>query len=454
MQSPQTCPSRHSSRRRSRRLFLGMALLSLVAAAVTPAHAENRFVVRAQEGVDGVQTVTGACVLLGCQVRYSLDGALNGVFLVTTADTVNPAAFLGSIIGVAGIQDAEIDQIVKALGAIAGSAPPGLLDKEPVNYFGTTVWRGYVQQPAAPIVGVASTHSRHGMTGAGVTVAVIDTGVDGSHPALAAVVTAGYDFTRNGGNGSESGDVDQSTMAVVDQAQPYYVNQSTMAVVDQSTMAVVDNPQYAALGHGTIVAGIVHLIAPRAWIMPLKAFRADGSGYSSDVLRAVYYAVRNGAKVLNMSFSYATESRELARAVEYATARGVIAVASTGNDGSKTVVYPAGLANVVGVASTTDGDTLSAFSNYGVQIAAMAAPGEAIVSTYLFGTYAAAWGTSFSTPFVAGAAALLAQVAYWITPAQAAEALGQAVWVSPEVRRGRLDASAAVQAWRNAVASP
>jgi len=70
------------------------------------------------------------------------------------------------------------------------------------------------------------------------------------------------------------------------------VNQSTAAVLDPWSGANFSQPQYAAFGHGTMVAGIVHLVAPTARIMPLKAFRADGSGYLSDVLRAIYFATQ------------------------------------------------------------------------------------------------------------------------------------------------------------------
>ena len=109
------------------------------------------------------------------------------------------------------------------------------------------------------------------------------------------MLVPGYDFTRNREGGAEQGDISQSTMAVLD-GKPGFVNQSTMAVLDQSTMAVLDGPEYAAFGHGTIVAGVIHLAAPRAKILPLKAFRADGSGYASDVLRAIYMASNQGAR--------------------------------------------------------------------------------------------------------------------------------------------------------------
>jgi thermitase len=149
-----------------------------------------------------------------------------------------------------------------------------------------------------------------------------------------------------------------------------------------------------------------------------------------------------------MSFSFSTSSPELKRALDYATGQGLVPVASAGNDSLRVTVYPAGLKNVIGVASTTDVDTLSDFSNYGPDVAWLAAPGEAIVTTYPFGSYAAAWGTSFSTPFAAGAAALLAEISGRVNAAEAAAAEGNAVWVSPEVSRGRLDIPAAIRAWR------
>src|SRR5258708_14938190 len=111
------------------------------------------------------------------------------------------------------------------------------------------------------------------------------------------------------------------------------VNQSTAAVLDKSTAAVLDGgQQYAAFGHGTMVSGIIHLVAPTAQIMPLKAFHADGTGNLSDVLRAIYYATQNHANIVNMSFDFLTYSRELDNATTYATRNNVLCVASVGND--------------------------------------------------------------------------------------------------------------------------
>src|SRR5262249_8501866 len=145
-------------------------------------------------------------------------------------------------------------------------------------------------------------------------------------------------------------------------------------------------------------------------ILPLKAFNADGTGYKSDILRAIYYAVANGARVISMSFSFATYSPEMARAVNFAATAGVISVASAGNDGQQVKVYPAALPNVIDVASTGNLDIPSTFSNYGAPPVWISAPGEAVMTTYPWGTYAAGWGTSFSAPFTSGAAALLLNV--------------------------------------------
>jgi thermitase len=296
------------------------------------------------------------------------------------------------------------------------------------------------------IVRIKEAQNTFGVSGTG-TVAVIDTGVDPNHPVLRPVLVPGYDFTRNTqGAASENADINQSTVAVVDGVPPNYVNNYAAAVVDQSTVAVVDNSQYFAFGHGTMVSGIIHLVAPRAMIMPLKAFTANGSGYTSDILRAVYWATRYGARVINMSFSLPQSSPELKRALDFATGSGAICVASAGNQGSATIVYPAGYDNVIGVASTTNDDVRSIFSNYGSSLVWLAAPGEGVITTYPFGTYAAAWGTSFSAPFVSGTVGLLLQMRSNLTQSDAASAVAHAKILSSDLGHGRLDIVGAIQA--------
>jgi subtilisin family serine protease len=423
--------------------FFGLAVLP------APASAGQRFIVRKQTGLlCGLPLLSSVLSLAGFTLQYPLDGTIGQVYLTTTQSTANPNFLIALLQSLTCVSTAEVDQVVHAQAAGAGSPPPALTDTTPVNYYGVSVREGYVDQPAATIVGLSGVQSKYGLTGNGATVAVIDTGVDPSQPVLSGVLTPGYDFTRNKNGGSEMADVNQSTVAVVDGASPAYVNQSTIACVDQSTVAVVDDNGHAAFGHGTMVAGVVHLVAPHARIMPLKAFAADGSGYASDVLRAIYYAVQNNAKVINMSFSFTSSSNEVANAVRNAQSKGVVTVASAGNDGQQIVVYPAGLPSVIGVASTTDSDGISTFSNFGTQVAFIAAPGEGVVTTYPWGAWAAAWGTSFSAPFASGTAALLVEVSQGVTDAQAASAESHAVLISSEIKYGRLDIGAAVAAYR------
>src|SRR2546426_10763559 len=96
---------------------------------------------------------------------------------------------------------------------------------------------------------------------------------------------------------------------------------SRMLAVDWSRMDadILDTRQVPrTFGHGTMVAGIIHLVAPTAQIMPLKAFETDGRAHLFEILRAIYYAVDHGAKVINMSFSTEQRSAEMKRAINYA----------------------------------------------------------------------------------------------------------------------------------------
>src|SRR2546428_8734833 len=393
---------------RSKALWCFLLLGGLWPARAT---ADNRFIVRDSSGLTSLQQ---DCAILGCTVVRGLDGNLNQLFLLTTPGTIDPTVFLNIVRNTRGVVDAELDQVISLIGGLnmVTTPPSGLTDSAPVSYFGTSVWNGYANQPASTIVNVQNAQNSFGVSGTGI-VADIDTGVDPDHPALKPVLLAGYDFTRSQPGASELTDLNPADFPVYPPqscpgCQPVIVNQSTAAVLDQSTAAVLDGRQYAAFGHGTMVMGVIHLVAPTAQLLPLKAFHSDGTASLADILRAIYYGVQNGANAINMSFDTKTSSTELQKALDYANQSGVICAASAGNDGMQEIVYPAALqTDVMGVASTTNQDTRSSFSNYGSAIVWVAAPGESIVSTYPFNTYAAGWGTSFSAPFVSGAAALL-----------------------------------------------
>jgi subtilisin family serine protease len=434
-----------------RAAFCLLFCLLFLAILSAPAEAQQNVIVRGKSTLllSAEAAVQTACVLLDCSIIESVDGSLGQVFLVAPPPNIPLVTFIGQLTHELGIVDAEPDLLLHVMQQSL-TAPNGLYDPTPVNYYGTSVWNGYANQPAVQIINLQTAQSSFAVTGAGV-VAVIDTGVDPTQPVLQNVLVDGHDFTRNQDGGSETGDINQESMAVVDGAYPNQVNTSTMADVNQNGYSVFSQSQYAAFGHGTMVSGIIHLVAPTAQIMPLKAFHADGTGNLSDVLRAIYYATHNQAKVLNMSFDFSSYSRELDNALSYASRNGVISVASVGNDGQQVTVYPAGLSTVIGVASTSNNDTLSSFSNYGQPPVWVGAPGEGIVTTYPYGTYAAGWGTSFSAPLVTGTVALMLSMSPSLNEQSASHAMSNAVYISPALGYGRLDVNQAVGAWCHAL---
>jgi subtilisin family serine protease len=424
------------------KLYKWVLPLILLAAAATPSAAQQQIIVRDQFGISGLNTT---CLILNCKVSLSLGDPSGQLFLITINDSANPLVFLTFLLNQVGVVDAELDQSVTLIEATAGPIPESLLDETPLPYYGSAVWTGYANQPASGIVRLQQAQVNFHVTGSGI-VAMIDTGVDTSHPALVPVLVQGYNFIDNTPNGDETGTLNQSSAAVLDGAEPAYVNQGTIAVVNQSSAAVLDQPGNADFGHGTMTAGIVHLVAPTAKIMPLKAFSSDGTGYLSDIIRATYYAAQHGSKVISMSFSFNSASKEMANAIHYANKLGIICVASAGNNGTNQVVYPAGIPGVMAVASTSDYGTRSTFSSFGSDVW-VSAPGEGIISTYPYGTYSAGWGTSFSAPFVSGTAALLVQAAPGVNEQSASEAIAHAVPLStPGMGYGELEINQALQA--------
>lgn len=415
-------------------------LISTVTQTLSSSSSSQGVIVRTTLGPAGLQL---QCLLHGCTVVRNLDGQ-GQVYLVRPVQGLLPNLLAGVLKLVTGILDAEVDQVLvippnpSNSPTASGNPPSGLWDNTPVAYYGTTVPQGYVSQPAVQIVRLGQAQSTFNVSGMGI-VADIDTGVDPTHPALQGALLQGYDFTRNQPGGSELTDISTSTPPSCDSCEPAFVNQHTAAMVDQHTAAMVDGTQYAAFGHGTMVAGVIHLVAPKAQILPLKSFHADGTGNLSDIIRGIYYAVQNHANVINMSFDMSQSSTELTDAINYASNNNVIMTASSGNDGELEVVYPAGVRPVLGVASTNDEDQRSTFSNYGNQVVYVAAPGEAIISTYPFGLYAAGWGTSFSSPFVAGTADLILQMQPRDNPSTTSWGISHAKWIGANMGHGRLD---------------
>jgi len=429
-----------------RKLLVVFVLIAFLFAGSLPAAAQNRYIVVTNGGLGSVLNL---CWLLGCQVQGSLDGGVNKTFLVTSPNLISTV--LNLVESLLGITSIEADRVLPLPQRNLSGPAAGLSDTAPVNYYGSIAWHGYVAQPAAQIVRLVDAQSSFGVTGTGI-VAVIDTGVDPNHPVLAPVLLTGYDFTRNQPGANEWLDVAGMQSGVVSDSsanqQPVFVQQSTAAVLDQSTAAVLDGSPYVAFGHGTMTSGLVHLVAPKAKILPLKAFSADGTGKLSDIVAALYYAAQHNANVVNMSFDVSTPSPALTQAVAYANRAGLILVAAAGNENTSASVYPAALNSyVVGIASTTDWDSRSSFSNYGPTDVWIAAPGENIISTYPGGTFASSSGTSFSSPLVAGTADLLLQAKAGANQSKAAGALAHARRLTPDLNQGRLDIYQAVLYW-------
>jgi subtilisin family serine protease len=441
-----------------KRTLQALVILTLMATAgVRPVAAQNRYIVRTNGGLNSVLRL---CLSANCQVQGSLDGQVGQTFLVTSTGNLLTNLLNGTLNlleSLLGIQSVEADRLLPIPLKPLNTIPPGLNDNAPVNYYGTVVWHGYAVQPATQITRLGDAQRGFNVSGTGI-VAVIDTGVDTSHPVLVPVLLPGYDFTRNQPGASEWLDVPQlqsgSTTQSSENQQPVIVQQSSAAILDQSSAAILDGGPYSAFGHGTMTTGLVHLAAPRAKILPLKAFTSNGTGYLSNIVAALYYAVQHQANVVNMSFDVSSPSPALNQAVSYANQKGVVLVAAAGNESTSAPVYPAALkGNVMGIASTTDWDQRSSFSNYGSTDVWIAAPGEYVISTFPGGTYASASGTSFSSPLVAGTAALLLQAKPALRQSDAANAFSHAIRLTPDLNYGRLDVYQALSAWVNSSSS-
>jgi subtilisin family serine protease len=430
-----------------RRLLLVAAVVVLMLAGANPAAAQQRFIVRTN---GGLSSVLNLCLSAGCQVQGSLDGSLGQTYLVTSTGNLLEA-LVGGIVNLLeallGIQSIEPDQLLPIPLPAINNAPYGLRDTALVNYYGSLATHGYAAQPATQIIRLTDAHQGFGVSGTGI-VAVIDTGVDTTHPVLVPVLLPGYDFTRNQAGASEWLDMPQEGTTPT---EPYgAVQQQSAAILDQQSAAILDGKPCGAFGHGTMTSGLVHLAAPHAKILPLKAFSSDGTGYLSNIVAALYYAVQHRANVVNMSFDLSYPSPALSQAVSYANHASVVLVAAAGNENTSQRVYPAAInGSVMGIASTTDWDARSSFSNYGSADVWIAAPGEYVISTFPGGGYAAASGTSFSSPLVAGTAALLLSAKQPMNQSQAASALSHGRPLTPDLNHGRLDAYQALSAWKS-----
>jgi subtilisin family serine protease len=205
-------------------------------------------------------------------------------------------------------------------------------------------------------------------------IAIVDTGIQQSHPDLSSKIVAGYDYVDNDSN-PEDGN-----------------------------------------GHGTHVAGTSAAITnnstggaggcPNCKLMPVRVLDNNGSGTLDAVANGITYAADHGAKVINMSLGASSGATTLQSAVDYAWNKGVFLACAAGNNGNTAANYPGYYSNCFAVASTDSNDAKSSFSTYGTWVE-VAAPGGNIYSTWLNSGYNTISGTSMATPHVAGLAGLL-----------------------------------------------
>ncbi len=263
-------------------------------------------------------------------------------------------------------------------------------------------------------------------TGKNIIIADINSVVDYSHPALRGHLIAGWDFvagSSTGGAGldqssasfldqSSASFLDQSSASFLDQSSAAFLDQSSAAFLDQSSASFLDQSSAAFLdhanpahGHGTLVAGILAAVAPDAMIMPIRTFDDDGNADEFRIAKAIEYAIDNGANVINMSFGMLNNSQIVKHALDDAAKAGVVLVASAGNNNTEFLQFPAGYSSVVSVAAITLDDKKAGFSNFSKTVN-VSSPGVNIISAYPNGLWAAASGTSFAAPIVAGEAAL------------------------------------------------
>ncbi len=291
--------------------------------------------------------------------------------------------------------------------------------------FGNGTPELYHLQSATDDVGMALAHRTS--EGAGARIAILDTGAELTHDALVGHIAASADFIGTSIDGSEQGDgLDNDGDGLVDEAW----------------------------GHGTHVAGIVALVAPRAQLLVGRVLDADGRGDLFSVAVAIEWAMAQDAQVINMSFGMLESSTVLEVALGRADAGGVVCVAAAGNEGTDSPAeYPGSSPHVLSVAALDASDRAATFTSYGSWVA-ISAPGVSIRSSYRDNTYALWSGTSMAAPFVSGTAGLLRSLhAGWRRPdvtarlaatARNVSAANRTLW--PKLGAGALDAGAALEA--------
>jgi subtilisin family serine protease len=250
-----------------------------------------------------------------------------------------------------------------------------------------------------------------GYTGQGITVAVVDSGVDYNHPDLRNNIWV--NAREIPGNG-----IDDDGNGYIDDVQGWdFINN--------------DNTPSDLYGHGTHIAGIIAAanngsgvtgVAYNAQIMPVRVLDEAGFGNYAEIAAGIRYAANNGAHVINLSLGGMSVSNEISTAIQYATGLGAVVVISSGNGGASQPSFPANLTHQWGtsVGAIDSNQQIASFSNRAgaAVVNYVVAPGVSIYSTTPNNTYQYYSGTSMAAPYVAGVAALILSANPALTPAQ------------------------------------
>ncbi|UCC43516.1 MAG: S8 family serine peptidase [Candidatus Zixiibacteriota bacterium] len=284
----------------------------------------------------------------------------SGAFLFQLGPDDNPEEFAEELNQVGKVEYAHPNYLVDDLHPVQGSYP-----------FSDVAGTGsFDDQPAVSTVDLTSAQDL--ASGSGVTVAVIDGGIDIFHPELSGIATYGYDYV----DGDD---------------------------------APFDEPGGQCSGHGTFVAGVIHLGAPDAEIRAYRVIDAEGIGDGFTLAIAIENAVDDGCDIINLSLVLMAEHMAVKDAIAYAASQGVPVICAAGNEGTSLPVYPGAWDLPITVGAVDTAQLLADFSTYGNQID-VCAPGTDIYSTYQDDGFAWWSGTSFATPFVTAQAALLREV--------------------------------------------
>lgn len=320
-----------------------------------------------------------------------------GFFVVSPPDGTSAQEFATSLKGKRGVREAEPDGLVQAL----------LVPNDP----------GYSSQWGMAKIGMPSAWDVT-LGSSGVKIAIVDTGVDLNHPDLAGRIDTANDWD--------------------------FINNDAVADDDQGHGTHCAGIAAASTNNGLYVSGV----APQCSILPIKVLGPSG-GTNSQVADGIRWAANQGADIISLSLEGPAYSTVLDEAVQYAAGLDCVIVAATGNQSTYGVSYPARLANVIAVGSTTSADARSSFSNYGPEVD-LCAPGSDILSTTYDGGTGYMSGTSMATPHVAGVAALVRSLNPSWTRTQVEQQLTSTALDLGQTGRdiyygsGRIDAAAAL----------